>query len=31
MMPVVVTEVTEGSILGRVGPAHVMIPQMKMT
>lgn len=29
-MPVVVTEVSEESIIGRVGPAIVMIPQMKV-
>jgi hypothetical protein len=29
-MPVVVTELTEDSIVGRVGPAIVMIPQMKV-
>lgn len=29
-MPVVVAEVTEDSIVGKVGPAIVMIPQMKL-
>lgn len=31
IMPIIVTEITESGIMGRAGPAHIMIPQLKIS
>ena len=31
IMPIIVTEITESGIMGRAGPANIMIPQLKIS
>lgn len=30
-MPIIVTEITESGIMGKAGPANIMIPQLKIS